>query len=89
MNDTFRAVKETGSTGHPYSYEPILTKDASSGRIHERVRRSDGRMYVQEGCNLDSAGFYSIGTADDLANAEPGQLCENDFPPIGEPDEAA
>jgi hypothetical protein len=64
--------------------EIVLTRDLSSGRIHRRVLMPSGELLVNEGCNLDDAGAYEVVGAEALENAEPGQLCENDFPPVGE-----
>ena len=59
--------------------EVVLTRDLSSGRIHKRYLTDSGELATLEGCNLDSAGPYEIVTEDAVANAEEGQLCENDF----------
>lgn len=67
--------------------EPILTRDLSSGRIHRRML-VNGVVLTAEADNLDQAGTYELITADDLANAEPGELCERCFPPIGGDDAA-
>jgi hypothetical protein len=64
--------------------EEVVTRDASSGRLHIRLLREDGKLFTQEGCNLDQAGGYTILTAEELIaaieRAEPGMLCENDWP---------
>ncbi len=54
----------------------ILTRDLSSGRIHKRTE--DGRTH--EADNLDDAGEYEVITPEQLAEAEPEQLCERCFP---------
>lgn len=68
--------------------EEVITRDRSSGRLHRQTLREDGRLASFEGCNLDDAGEAEILTAAEAAhaleNAEPWQLCENDFPPIGD-----
>ena len=55
----------------------ILTRDASSGRIHKRVRL--GAMFATlEGDNLDQSGdFEIIASIEGVARAD---LCENCFP---------
>jgi hypothetical protein len=65
--------------------EEVFTRDSSSGQIHRRIN-VDGELYTIEGCNLDDAGAYEIVGPDALENAEPGQLCENDFPDVGGPE---
>lgn len=62
--------------------DDVLTRDVSSGRIHRRIRIGDN-LATMEGCNLDQAGAYTVVGADALANAEPGELCERCFKPIG------
>jgi hypothetical protein len=57
----------------------VLTEDASSGRIHKRVREG-GRLLVDERCNTDAAGAYEvIGSAVD---ADPARLCRYCFPEV-------
>ena len=68
--------------------EEVLTRDVTSGRIHRRTM-VDGQVMTFEQDNLDSAGAYEVITADQLANAEPGELCERCFPPVGDDDGAA
>lgn len=65
--------------------EEVLTRDSSSGRIHRRIRMPSGELLSNEGCNLDDAGAYEVIDAEQLANAEAGQLCENDFPDASAP----
>lgn len=60
----------------------VLTRDLSSGRIHRRHLTEGGQLLSDEADNLDDAGKFEVITADDLANAEPGELCERCFPPI-------
>lgn len=63
--------------------EEVLTRDLSTGRLHRRLR-AHGKLYTQEGCNLDQAGRYAELTQEDAARAletaEAGDLCENDWP---------
>lgn len=68
----------------------VLTRDISSGRIHKR-QWAGGRLipYGGEQDNLDDAGKWEAATADDLANAEPGELCIRCFPDIPDSDDAA
>ena len=67
--------------------EEVLTRDLSSGRIHRRYPTPSGDLATIEADNLDAAGEYEVITSDDLANAEPGELCTRCFPPV--PDTAA
>lgn len=60
--------------------ETVLTRDSSSGRIHRRTV-VEGGLATLEGDNLDDAGAYEVITLDQLADAEPDQLCERCFPP--------
>ena len=64
--------------------EEVLTQDESSGRIHQRLRTQEGKLLTFEGCNLDQAGSYKVLTDEEAAaaieRAEPGQLCENEWP---------
>lgn len=60
--------------------EPVLTRDLSSGRVHKRYPTESGGMATLEGDNLDQAGEYEVITAEQLADVEPGELCENCFP---------
>lgn len=70
--------------------DTVLTKDVSSGRMHRRIVVGDRLVpFGGEQDNLDDAGQYVIATSEDLANAEPGQLCERCFPDVGDPEEAA
>lgn len=62
--------------------DDVLTRDLSSGRIHRRIRVGDN-LYTAEADNLDQAGEYEVITAEQLADAEPGELCERCFPPVG------
>lgn len=68
--------------------ETVLTRDLSSGRIHRRLRIGN-HLAVIEADNLDDAGEFEVITADILAEAEPGELGERCFPPVGDPEEAA
>lgn len=65
--------------------EEILTRDLSTGRIHRRAML-EGVPTPQsfEADNLDQAGPYEVVTAEALVNAEPGELCERCFPPVGD-----
>lgn len=63
--------------------DDVLTRDLSSGRIHRRIRIGDNLASI-EADNLDDAGEYEEITAQQLADAEVGQLCERCFPPVGE-----
>jgi hypothetical protein len=63
--------------------DDVLTRDLSSGRIHRRIRVGDNLATI-EADNLDDAGEYEIITADQLSDAEPGELCERCFPPAVE-----
>ena len=56
----------------------IYLRDRSSGRIHVAVRRGD-RLLTDEGCNRDQAGEADEITADEMAGADPGDLCRHDF----------
>lgn len=60
----------------------VFTRDLSSGRIHKRYRTLSGQLATLEGCNLEQgqAGAYEVVDAEAIANADPGSLCENDFP---------
>ncbi len=60
--------------------EEVLTRDLSSGRIHRRTVVGD-ELQSFEDDNLDAAGEYEVITAEQLADAEPGELCERCFPP--------
>lgn len=66
--------------------EEVLTRDISSGRLHRQTLREDGSLASFEGCNLDDAGAAEILTPEEAAHAleqaEPWQLCRNDFPDI-------
>jgi hypothetical protein len=68
--------------------DDVLTRDLSSGRIHRRIRVGDN-LYTAEADNLDDAGKYEVITSEDLANAEPGQLCLRCFPDVGEAGDSA
>lgn len=58
----------------------IYLRDRSSGRIH-RATRIEGIAELQtfEQCNLDSAGERDEISADEMTNAEPGDLCRRCF----------
>lgn len=71
----------------PVQADLVVTKDETSGRFHKRLK-FEGRMFVDERCNLDDAGSYielpsvsraidgrgvPVGTHDDM-------LCKNCFP---------
>lgn len=68
-------------------YEPITTRDQSSGRFHERVRVGT-RLLVDERCNLDVAGAYDVmprgGRADRgdgiPIGTDPAMVCKFCFP---------
>lgn len=62
--------------------DDVLTRDLSSGKLHRRIRIGDNLASI-EADNLDQAGPYEIVTADALEHAEPGELCERCFPPVG------
>jgi hypothetical protein len=63
--------------------DTVLTRDLSSGRIHRRVL-VNGTYMTSEADNLDDAGAFEVITAEQLADAEPGELCERCFPDIPE-----
>lgn len=69
----------------------VVTRDKTSGRLHRQTQRDDGKLASYEGCNLDDAGESEVLTPEEAASAiemaEPGQLCENDFPDVGVPAE--
>lgn len=70
--------------------DTVLTRDISSGRIHRRLLVNDRLVpYGGESDNLDDAGKYEVINAEDLANAEPDQLCLRCFPDIGDAGDAA
>lgn len=64
----------------------VVTRDLSSGRFHKRYRIA-GRMYSQEGCNLDQAGGYEVMPRQSRGidgrgvpvGTDPALLCENCF----------
>jgi hypothetical protein len=68
--------------------DDVLTRDISSGRIHRRIRIGDNLASI-EADNLDQAGEYEVITAEQLADVEPGELCERCFPPIPDDEDAA
>ncbi len=68
--------------------DDVLTRDISSGRIHRRIRVGNN-FYTAEADNLDQAGEFEVIGADELANAEPDQLCLRCFPDIGDAGDAA
>ena len=77
-----------GALGDPVSQPvEILTRDLSSGKIHRRIVVEGGYMSL-EADNLDDAGEFEIATAGDLERAEPGELCERCFPPVGDSENA-
>ncbi len=65
----------------------VTTRDVSSGRFHHRYL-IDGKSYVQEQDNLDTAGAYEVmprGTRADRGDGvpvgtDPSLLCGNCFP---------
>lgn len=67
----------------------FITEDLSSGRFHRRLK-FEGRVYVQEGCNLDDAGGYKVLPRAGLSRAidnrgvpvgtDESMLCQNCFP---------
>lgn len=61
----------------------VLTRDLSSGRIHRRMLTPAGEVLTFEGDNLDQAGKYEVITAEQLSDAEPGELCERCFGAAG------
>lgn len=67
--------------------EEVVIRDTSSGRLHRRVLMVSGKLASFEGCNADQAGAYTVLTPEEAAhaleNAEPGDLCRNDFPDVG------
>lgn len=69
--------------------DEVLIQDKSSGRIHRRYVTPSGALASLEGCNADSAGAYTVLSAEEgaaaLQNAKPGQLCRNDFPDVPAP----
>ena len=64
--------------------EEVYIRDRTSGRIHAAVKRGT-RLLTDEGDNLDAAGAHDEITADEVANAEPGDLCHHCFPAREEP----
>lgn len=59
----------------------IYVRDRSSGRIHRNFRTPGVKTWASfEQCNLDAAGERDEITADELTNAEPGDLCRRCFP---------
>ena len=59
--------------------------DRSSGMIHVRYR-IDGKLRVNEGCNLDDAGAYDV-IPDLPSPLDIAKLCRNDFPQAHDPKE--
>jgi hypothetical protein len=58
----------------------VYVRDASSGRIHVRVRVAGvAELASFESCNADSAGAAEEITAEQLAEAEPDRLCGRCF----------
>ena len=45
----------------------VLTRDASSGRLHRQTLRDDGKLAAFEGCNLDDAGAAEILSPEEAA----------------------
>ncbi len=68
--------------------DSVLTRDLSSGRIHRRTVVGDALQSFEQD-NLDAAGNYEVITAEQLADAEPGELCERCFPPVPADQEAS
>lgn len=56
----------------------VLTRDLSSGKIHRRTL-VNGEYQSFEHDNLDEAGEYEIITAEQMSDAEPGELCDRCF----------
>jgi hypothetical protein len=57
--------------------EIVLTRDKSSGHVHQRVRLGDS-LATLEGDNLDEAGQYEI--IENLDGIPAADLCRNCFP---------
>lgn len=56
----------------------VITRDKSSGRYHRRMS-VNGRLYVDERCNLDQAGAYD--TLKKIpGDADVKDLCGHCFP---------
>lgn len=56
-----------------------------AGRIHRAAIDETGDLLTKEGCNLDQSDGYEVVGFTALEAAEPGQLCERDFPDVGAP----
>ncbi|MBA3585070.1 MAG: hypothetical protein H0W36_11185 [Gemmatimonadetes bacterium] len=56
--------------------ERVLTRDRSSGRIHERFRDGN-RLLSGEACNLDDAGEFDV--IGDVADVPADRLCRYCF----------
>lgn len=66
--------------------ESVLVRVAHSGKLHRATLSDTGKLLTFEGCNLDDAIDPEVLKPEDAAeaiqNAEPGTLCENDFPDV-------
>ncbi len=67
----------------------ILTRDLSSGKVHRRYLTPSGEYATLEADNLDAAGDYEVISAEQLAEVEPGELCERCWPPIPSEEDGA
>lgn len=63
--------------------ERVYTEDTSSGQVHLRVR-DGGRLLVDERCNLDQAGAYSVLTPAEVEAVEPERFCGHCVPRAGD-----
>lgn len=63
--------------------DAVYVRVKGTGHVHlaYRGRRRGDPLRVPEGCNLDDAGPREEITVAELADAEPGSLCERCFPP--------
>ncbi len=68
--------------------DSVLTRDLTSGKIHRRTLVGD-ELQSFEADNLDASGKYEVITAEQLADAEPGELCERCFPPVASAEDLA
>lgn len=63
----------------------VYVRDDSSGRIHKR-RRDGARFLVDERCNADQSGAYSV--IENVEAADYDALCGHCFPAVVKPDAA-
>lgn len=56
--------------------EIVYTRDATSGRVHKRVRVGEGLASL-EACNLDDAGAFEILAS--IEDIEAADLCQRCF----------